>query len=83
MATMVRYKADSERPDSDFAAVYTLAGGQKVRKLPIYDAAHVRNAMSRFNQTDLPQREKARAKQRILAAAKRFKIKVSADRFTE
>jgi class 3 adenylate cyclase len=58
-------------PASAFA--YVDAGGR--RRLPIHDASHVRNALSRFDQTAFESdaaREKAR--QRLLAAAKRYGI---------
>jgi hypothetical protein len=46
-------------------------------KLPIYDAAHVRNAMARFNQIQgVSDAEKATAKRKIIAAAKKFGIDV-------
>jgi len=62
--------------DSDFAYI----DKEGNRKLPINDAAHVRNAMARFNQTqfDSPEAKKKVAK-KILAAAKRLGIEVSAD----
>ncbi|MHA1690095.1 MAG: hypothetical protein ACTSU7_00525 [Candidatus Heimdallarchaeaceae archaeon] len=45
--------------------------------LPIFDPAHVRNAMARFNQTHFKSpAEKARARRAILRAAKKFGIKV-------
>jgi len=47
--------------------------------LPIFDAAHVRNAMARFNQTKFRSaEEKAKAKRKIIAAAKKFKINIGA-----
>lgn len=47
------------------------------RKLPIHDAAHVRNAMARFNQTQgLTPGEKAAAKRAIIRKAKEFGIDV-------
>jgi class 3 adenylate cyclase len=58
-------------PASAFA--YIDAKGR--RRLPIHDASHVRNALSRFDQTtfeDDAAREKAR--QRLLAAAKKYGI---------
>lgn len=71
----------NDRPDSDFA--YVEDGGKKdesgktvprsLRHFPIYDAAHVRNALSRAPQS--PFGDKAMPK--IRAAAKRFKIDVS------
>lgn len=47
-------------------------------KLPIFDAAHVRNAMARFNQTQgLSAEEKKSAKGKIKAKAKKFKIDIT------
>ena len=59
--------------DSDFA--YIDRSGE--RHLPINDPDHVRNAISRFGQTDF-QSKNARhsAAKRILAAAKRHDIEV-------
>jgi class 3 adenylate cyclase len=58
-------------PDRAFA--YIDASGK--RRLPIHDAAHVRNALARFGQVDFED-DKARdeARIRLLKAAKRFKI---------
>ena len=58
-------------PDRAFA--YIDATGK--RRLPIHDAAHVRNALARFGQVDFED-DKARdeARIRLLKAAKRFKI---------
>lgn len=44
--------------------------------LPIFDAAHVRNAMARFNQTNLSPEEKSKAKSKIISAANKFGIDV-------
>lgn len=62
--------------DSSFA--YIDRAGE--RHLPIHDAAHVRNAIARFDQTDF-QSKTARyaAARRILAAAKRHDIEVDGD----
>ena len=59
--------------DSDFAF-------PEERKLPIHDAAHVRNALARFNQTEgmSPEQKKA-ALARIHRAAKKFGIEVKAN----
>ncbi len=46
------------------------------RKLPINDAAHVRNAMARFDQIESRFCHPATARRRILAAAKKFGIDV-------
>lgn len=50
------------------------------RHLPINDESHVRNAISRFNQTDFDEPgAKSKAARRILAAAKRHGIDVEED----
>ena len=46
------------------------------RKLPINDAAHVRNAMARFDQVETKFCHPATARRRILAAAKKFGVDV-------
>jgi hypothetical protein len=51
-----------------------------VGHLPIHNETHVRNAMARWNQTDFPSRAaKERAREKILAAARRHEIDVSED----
>jgi class 3 adenylate cyclase len=63
--------ARARLPASAFA--YVDAAGR--RRLPIHDAAHVRNALARFDQTvfdDDAARERART--RLLAAAKKYGI---------
>jgi hypothetical protein len=48
--------------------------------LPIHDESHVRNAISRWNQTDFESKAaKERARKKILAAAKRHGIEVDED----
>jgi hypothetical protein len=47
--------------------------------LPINDAAHVRNALARFDQTDLPESARAGAMSKIRAAAKRFGVKTDVE----
>ena len=48
------------------------------RKEPIHDAAHVRNAIARFDQVEgVSDAERDRAWKRIVAAAKRFDVEVS------
>jgi len=50
----------------------------RLKKLPIFDAAHVRNAVARFNQTQgMTAEEKATARRKILRAAKKFGIDIS------
>ena len=60
--------------DSQFAYVDKDGEGH----LPINDESHVRNAMSRWNQTDFPsQNAKEEARQKIVRAAHRHNIEVS------
>jgi hypothetical protein len=55
----------------------------KERKEPLNDAAHVRNAIARFNQVeDVSEAERAAAWRRIKAAAKRFGVEVETSRPT-
>jgi hypothetical protein len=62
--------------DSSFA--YIDKDGE--RHLPINDAAHVRNAIARFDQTDFQSATaKHAAAKRILQAAKRYDIEVADD----
>jgi uncharacterized membrane protein len=64
----------SEMQESSFA--YVTPDG--VRKLPIHDRAHVRNALARFNQTQFHSAAAKRtARRRITAAARRMGIEVS------
>ncbi len=75
----------NDLPDSEFA--FILPGGKKdeegktvprsLRKLPIHEAANVRNALARLNQTDLTVTQMRSAFRKILAAAKKFEIEVS------
>ena len=63
-------------PKTQFAYVDSKGG----EHLPIHDAAHVRNALSRFNQTHFESAAaKSRAKKKLLAAAKRHDIEVGED----
>jgi class 3 adenylate cyclase len=64
-------RARTALPDSAFAYI----DSQGRRRLPINDAAHVRNALARFEQTafeDGAARERAR--ERLLKAARKFRI---------
>jgi hypothetical protein len=69
----------SERDDlarNDFA--YVDKEGQE--HLPIHDAAHVRNAIARFGQTRFESdAARGRARQKILAAARRLDVEVASD----
>jgi hypothetical protein len=64
--------ADRDRvPDNQFAFA-------DERKEPLTDAAHVRNAMARFNQVEgVSDAERDRAWERIVAAARHFGVDVS------
>jgi hypothetical protein len=54
------------------------------RKEPLTDAKHVRNAISRFDQVkDVSDADRDKAWRRILAAAKKYDIEVSADNWRE
>jgi hypothetical protein len=61
---------------SQFAYVDSEGG----EHLPIHDASHVRNAISRFNQTEFQsEAAKERARRKILSAADKFDIEVDPD----
>jgi hypothetical protein len=64
--------AEKDRmPESEFAFV-------EERKEPLNDAAHVRNAIARFNQVEgVSDAERDRAWARIRTAARRFDVDVS------
>jgi len=48
--------------------------------LPINDAAHVRNAIARFNQTAFEsEAAKERARRKIVAAARKFDVEIAPD----
>lgn len=59
-------------PDSAFAY-------PQGRKLPIHDKAHIKNALARWNQTDLPADQKIPVLKKIIRAAKKHGIDVSDD----
>jgi hypothetical protein len=54
------------------------------RKEPLNDAAHVRNAIARFDQVEgVSDAERNRAWKRIVTAAKKFDVEVSASDWRE
>jgi len=56
----------------------------KERKEPLNDAAHVRNAIARFDQVEgVSDHERDEAWRRIKAAARRFDVEVEADHWRE
>jgi hypothetical protein len=75
---MAELDADARNALSGSQFAYTNAAGDHM--LPIQDAGHVRAAMARFNQTHFDNDAgRARAKRKIIAAARRFGIQVSDD----
>jgi hypothetical protein len=65
-------KKRDEIPDREYAF-------PKERKEPLEDAAHVRNAIARFNQVEgVTEAERDAAWKRILSAAKKFGVEVKA-----
>jgi hypothetical protein len=70
-------KTRDNLPDSAFAF-------PKQRKEPLNDAAHVRNAIARFDQVeDVSDAERDQAWKRIRAAAKRHGVEVNEDSWRE
>jgi hypothetical protein len=68
---------DREKLRSTQFAYIDSEGGEH---LPINDESHIRNAMARFNQTEFESKTaKEKARQKILAAAKKHSIEVSDD----
>ncbi|MDX6524468.1 MAG: hypothetical protein QOI17_1981 [Gaiellales bacterium] len=70
-------KTRDNLPDSAFAF-------PKQRKEPLNDAAHVRNAIARFDQVeDVSDADRDQAWKRIRAAAKRHGVEVNEDSWRE
>ena|SRR5438093_4105844 len=68
---------ENELSDSQFAF-------PEQRKEPLTDAAHVRNAIARFDQVEgVSDADRDRAWKRITAAARRYDVEVSADDWRE
>ena len=68
---------ENKLPDEAFAF-------PRERKEPLTDARHVRNAIARFDQVEgVSDAERDRAWQRILAAAKRYGVDVSASNWRD
>jgi len=75
MAELDAEKRDT-LPRDDFAYVDSKGG----EHLPINDESHIRNAMSRWNQTNFETAsDKEKARRKIVAAAKQHGIEVSED----
>jgi hypothetical protein len=61
-------------PDSDFALIQE-KDGKKIRRFPINDEAHVRNALARLPQAkDITEEEKKSALEKIIKRAKELKM---------
>ncbi len=63
----------AEHPAEDFAYVPDREK-PSTWKLPIFDASHVRNALARFDQAEIPEPEKAAVRQKVEDAARKFGI---------
>lgn len=66
-------------PDSAFAYVKNMGDGKKVRKLPIHDASHVKNALAvlrgaRGGVKGIPENDMDAVKTKVDQAAKKFKV---------
>jgi hypothetical protein len=81
MATTKRHQLDAAdrnaMPDRDFAF-------PRLRKEPLEDAGHVRNAIARFDQVkDATDEERAEAFRRIRRAAEKFDVEMTATRWQD
>lgn len=79
MAKVTNFEQTRKRLGMSVGAFYAIPRDPpSASKLPIFDAAHVRNALARFNQvTGVTPAEKATARRKINAAAKKFGVQVS------
>ena len=67
----------NEMPDSAYAF-------PRLRKEPLNDASHVRNAISRFDQVkDATDAERREAFERIRKAARKFDVEMTAERWQD
>ena len=73
MPHVARLSATERSALSDRSFAYVDSAG--VRRLPIHDEAHVKNALARFNQVAFESEEaKERAQKKLLGAAKKYGI---------
>lgn len=75
------YEERKDLPDSAFAYVKEV-DGKKIRKFPVPDATHVRNALARLPQSNLATEEKVEVKEKLKKVAKKYNIEVSDDGFS-
>jgi cell division protein FtsX len=79
---MARLKARKRASLPDRAFAYVDSRGR--RRLPINDAAHVRNAIARFDQVEgVTDEERDEAWQRIQKAAKKYGVHMGEDDWRE
>ena len=72
----LRAKQRKSMPKSVFAYVDERGEGH----LPLNDESHIRNALSRWNQTSFPSKDvKESARRKIVSAARKHDIEVSKD----
>jgi hypothetical protein len=79
--TRTRHDLDADERKSIPDSAYAFPG---VRKEPLNDASHVRNAIARFDQVrDVTDKERDEAFRRIRRAADRYGVEMSATRWQE
>jgi len=79
-ATEAMAELDEKQRDDLRQDQFAYVDSKGEEHLPIHDESHVRNAMARWNQTNFESKTaKEEARKKILAAAKRHGIEVSAD----
>jgi hypothetical protein len=76
VAAKTKSVGGKELPASAFAYVGD-ANDISTWHLPIPDAAHLRDALARFGQTELPAAAKSRVMKRLISAAKKFGVDAS------
>jgi len=80
-AKKLTYQERKTLPDSAFALVIKTPSGRKIRKYPLHDEAHVRNAIVRFAQhyDKLPPKYRRIVARKIKEKAKQYGIEISPD----
>lgn len=77
MANQLDAAERNEMPDSAYAF-------PRLRKEPLNDASHVRNAIARFDQVrDASDAERREAFERIRKAARKFDVEMTAERWQD
>lgn len=71
---------DTKKRDELSKGQFAYVDGKGGEHLPIHDESHVRNAMSRWNQTHFESKSaKEQARKKIVRAAGRYKIEIDED----